>query len=267
MPLVFRDGTVLPSGSYQERFRTGRWNRVPVVLGTNRDENKLFMFASPVWVRRWFGVVPRLREPASRYDAVAEYLARMWKAAGADEVATAMHASGASDVYVYRFDWDEEPTVLGADLSQMLGACHGFEIPFVFGHFDLGAGSQRLFTPANAPGRTELAAAMTSYWTAFAASGRPGRGRGDDLVAWPAWDDAATFLVLDTSASGGVRPATGAVTRDDVLAGIERDPRLPTARDRCLVYHDLVLYTDTVTPADFTARCPGLPFDGYPWRT
>ena len=64
-----------------------------------------------------------------------------------------------------------------------------------------------------------------------------------------------------------MRPATGAVTRADVLAAIERDPRLPTARDRCLVYHDLVLYSDAVTPADFASRCLGLPFDGYPWRT
>ena len=42
------------------------------------------------------------------------------------------------DVFVYRFDWDEEPKLLGADLQPMLGAAHGFEIPFVFGHLDLG---------------------------------------------------------------------------------------------------------------------------------
>ena len=66
----------------------------------------------------------------------------MWKATGADMPAAALRGTQ-PDVYVYRFDWDEEPTLLGADLGEMLGAAHGFEIPFVFGHFDLGQRGQR----------------------------------------------------------------------------------------------------------------------------
>jgi hypothetical protein len=33
-----------------------------------------------------------------------------------------MHAGGNPNVFVYRFDWHDEPTVLGADLSVILGA-------------------------------------------------------------------------------------------------------------------------------------------------
>src|SRR5262249_49746547 len=63
MPTVFRDDTVVPSGDLLATFgRETGWNRVPVMIGTNRDENKTFMFASPAWIRRWFGVIPRAIE-------------------------------------------------------------------------------------------------------------------------------------------------------------------------------------------------------------
>jgi para-nitrobenzyl esterase len=258
MPMVFRDGAVLPREPHLERFaRADGWNRVPVILGTNRHESRIFMFGSPVWVRRWFGIIPRLRDPV-RYEAVADHLSRMWKATGADEVATAMVASGARDVFVYRFDWDEEPTILGTDLSQMIGAGHGFEIPFVFGHFDLGREANRVFTADNEPGRRELSTAMMQRWAAFATSGDPG---------WTAWTASSpSFLVFDTTAGGGIRPATDTMTQERVLAEIEADPRLPTVRDRCLVYHDLVAMSAVLPRATFDAKCPGFAFDDYPWR-
>jgi para-nitrobenzyl esterase len=224
------------------------------------------MFASPQWVHRWFGVVPRLIEP-EQYDAVGTTLSRMWKATGVDEPATSMNASGATDVYVYRFDWDEEPTVLGADLSHMLGAFHGLEIPFVFGHFDVGREGNRMFTSDNEPGRTKLAEAMMDYWTAFAASGRPGGGRDGRLPAWPAWNRATpTFLVLDTDSGGGIRTSTEMVSRFGVLDSIETDPRLATPRDRCLVYHELVYESGELPRPYYDAKCPNHPFDAFPWR-
>ena len=51
-----------------------------------------------------------------------------------------MSAAGNDNVYAYRFDWDEEPSQLGFDLSVALGAAHGLEIAFVFNDFDGGMG-------------------------------------------------------------------------------------------------------------------------------
>src|SRR5262249_18396957 len=85
LPTVFADGSVLPRDPLLARLaRPDGWNRVPVIVGTNRDENKLFMFGDPRWVRRWLWVVPEARDP-DRYDATAEALTRIWKATGADE--------------------------------------------------------------------------------------------------------------------------------------------------------------------------------------
>ena len=41
MPKVFAEGTVLPTEDVYEALRAGRYNAVPTILGSNRDESKL----------------------------------------------------------------------------------------------------------------------------------------------------------------------------------------------------------------------------------
>src|SRR5262249_824372 len=119
LPQVLADGVVLPSDGVLAAFRRGDGHAdVPVMLGTTRDESKLFMFGDPALVGWWFGILPRLRDPAA-YQVAADYYARWWKATGADEPAAVLSASQHEPVFVYRFDWDEEPTLLGSDFSQM----------------------------------------------------------------------------------------------------------------------------------------------------
>jgi para-nitrobenzyl esterase len=261
MPTVVADGVVLPREDPLESLaRADGHNVVPVIIGTNRDENKLFMFNDPTWVRRWLWIVPRLRDPA-HYEVTAEYLSKLWQATGADEPATRLREVQ-PDVFVYRFDWHEEPTVLGADLAVMLGAAHGFEIPFVFGHFDLGREADVLFDRTNAPGRASLSAEMMSYWAAFAYDGRPGRGRHGDLPEWGRWEGGTPhFLVLDTPAGGGLRPSGETVTRSALLASLAADPRAATPAERCAIMRDMVLWTGSVTRAEYAERCPEVPLD------
>src|SRR4029450_10009899 len=134
-------------------------------------------------------------------------------------------------VYAYRWDWDEEPRLpLLSDGSKLIGASHGLEIAFVFGHFDLGPESSRLFNSWNRAGREALSAQMMSYWAEFAHAGAPGRGRGGDLPEWKAWDDSSAdapkYAVFDTPEGGGIRFASEVVPIDQVVAAAVRDPRL-----------------------------------------
>ena len=232
VPNVFGDGTVIPSGPPLEQLATpGGFNDVPVMFGTNRDETKIFMFASPKNVRQFLGFLPRLRDP-DQYDASAAVSSLAWKLVGADAPAAAMRRGGADDVYVYRWDWDEEPTVLGSDLSRMIGAAHGFEIPFIFGHYDLGPRANMVWTDENFAARDELSRQMMSYWAAFARDGRPGRGTAGDVIEWTAWEPegASKFIVLDTAEGGGLRMASDVTQATEVVALIESDPRLGSAR-------------------------------------
>jgi para-nitrobenzyl esterase len=272
MPDVFADGTVLPSDAPLTVFARGGYNQVPVMIGTNRDENKLFMVNDPRRVRRILWLLPRLRDERT-YNLSAEYGAKMWKATGADEPAAAMRATQGPSVYVYRWDWDEEPTILGADLSVMVGAAHAFEIPFVFGHFDLGRQINVIFTDANAPGRKALSAQMMSYWAQFAYDGSPASGRMGDLPRWTAWDDrtpsSPKFMVLDTPAGGGVRMSNERLTAATVLAAVDEDPRLATQRDRCMIYRELAQWSRGFSKTEYAAAgrngCAEFPFDQYPW--
>jgi para-nitrobenzyl esterase len=273
MPKVFRDGVVLPQEDPLQRLsQSDGYNRVPVIIGTNRDENKLFMQGDPQLVRRILWIIPRIRD-ARHYTLAAEYLAKMWKANGADELAAAMRRTPGPGVFVYRFDWDEEPRVMGSDLSVLLGAAHGFEIPFVFGHFDLGREGNVIFTTENEPGRQALSAQMMSYWAEFAYAGAPGRGRAGELPEWTPWDDSAPaspkFMVFDTRAGGGVRMSADTLTAAGVLAAIDNDPRLPTQRDKCMIYRDLAQWGHGFTAKDYPTAgrqgCKDYPIDAYPW--
>ncbi len=166
LPQMFRDGVVLPEAEPLAAFASGDYARVPVILGTNRDESKLFMVASSRYVARFFGV-PRLRD-AEQFEREASYRSRFWKAYGVDEPAAAMRRVQGPSVFAYRFDWDEQPSVLGADVGRMLGAAHFMEVPFVFGQWQIGPTLSFVFDQDNAPGRLALSDAMQSYWGEFA---------------------------------------------------------------------------------------------------
>jgi len=275
IPRLLRDGAVLPAEEPLEALSTaGGYNGVPVILGSNRDENKLFLLFSAPWVTRAF-MIPLWLNEERRYELAAEYLSLMWKATGVDEPAMAMGAVQGPSVYAYRFDWDEEPKLLWADFSKLLGAAHAFEIPFVFGGFDLGPFTRFVFDDDKREGYQELSDSMMSYWTEFAYTGDPGRGRSGEEAQWTAWNDASReapkFIVFDTRQDGGIRMASGAVTRADLIARVAADSRFAGWRERCGVYRAFVQRGGGQMDAEAYATvgegaCRATPVDSDPWE-
>ncbi|MEN8159136.1 MAG: carboxylesterase family protein, partial [Myxococcota bacterium] len=260
-PRVFREGTVIPTEPLGELLGREDGHRgVPVMLGSNRDEQKLFFFGDPDRVRRWFGLIPQARD-ADAYDRDAAYRSRAWKVSGVDDPARALVTNQPGRVFAYRFDWDEEPTVLWADLGRLLGAAHGLEIPFVFGHWELGPTGRALFDADNEPGREALSAMMRSYWAEFAYFGDPGQGRDGTLPHWSAWqEDGDRYVVLDTPAGGGVRMASESETLDALAAEILGDDSFASERARCAELAELTTSThERFGPAEYraagNARC------------
>ncbi len=242
LPKVFADGHVLPSTPPMQALAEGRYNQVPTVLGTNRDEVKLFMLFGSDYVSR-LGLLPiRLRNPRL-YDAHADVMTRLWKARGVDEPALAMRAAQGPSVFAYRFDWDDEPDLLWMDLGRMLGAAHAFEIPFVFGWLSLGAATGFIFDDQRAEQDLALSRTMMSYWTEFARTGDPGRGRSGDAPEWSPWGgkDGASpeMLVFDVPEDGGVRMAEEGVTTRSVIESVAVDPRFANLEERCGVYREM----------------------------
>jgi len=233
LPQMFPDGAVLPASPSLDAMRTPRATPLPVLLGTNKDEQKLFFYFAPRYVYRIFGLFPVFRDRGA-FLRDSDYATRSWKLRGVDDPARALSAAQPGHVFAYRFDWDEEGRFLWADLSLMIGAAHGLEIPFVFDHWQLGPTSGRLYNDGNAAGRKELSAAMQSYWAAFARDGDPGRGAHGELPAWTAWNDGGDkFVVLDTQAGGGIRMESRVETNAELVDAIAKDPSYASDVERC----------------------------------
>jgi len=270
-PQVFRDSWVLPREEPIRSLARGRYNQVPTILGTNRDENKVFMAFDPELARWRLGLFP-VPLDENRYLAEAHHRANAWKARSVDLPAALMRAVQGPTVYAYRWDWDEELSLpFLYDGAKMLGASHAFEIPFIFGHWYLGPDTRLIFGGGSREAREMLSGQMMSYWAEFAYSGAPGRGRGGDLPEWLAWDDSSEesprYIVFDTPADGGLRLASETFTVEKVVAELMEDARLTDDRDRCAILRAMAEWR-YLSPETYAATevCGGYAYDAYPWR-
>ena len=241
-PQHFRDGAVLPKDSLLKVFADPkRWNQVPLITGTNRDEAKLFLALDSNYVSNWLGFLPRVDDPES-YNWMSAYMSDNWKALAVDEVAQTIAATDARvPVYGYRFDWDEGTQNALVDLPLLLGAAHAVELDFIWGPI-MGEIVAGLYNDENAPGRAFLTQAMRGYWGQFARSGDPGSGSDNSLTPWQPWQaNDGAFMVLDTEAGGGLRMSTDRVMVDDLKQRLKSDARLAQASARCAMYVRLFL--------------------------
>ncbi len=259
MPTGIQDGLVIPRKDPLSVFQAGEYHRVPIILGTNRDEMKLFLMTDPTYTLNLMGLVPIVRKP-DNYGLAALYYSQAWKVTAVDEIAAAISRHQPDDIYVYRYDWDEEPNILGTDLSFIVGAAHGTEIPSVFAdpNMILMDAMAFTYTPANKPGRAALAASLSSYWAAMAFNGSPGKGmpQAPQAAAWTPWRNEAgqaNLMVFDTPSDAGVRMLDFHLYADDVQTRLQNESGFRTPADKCKVYHDI--FGDD---GYYQANCAGL---------
>lgn len=224
-PSVFRDGYVIPEYGY-ETLRNGTYpNKVPLIIGSNREEYKLFMYASR-----------SIPWKSDLYRTVAKYRSDLWKATGVDDVARMI--SGLPDgppVYAYEFAWGAPDAQgkgpLPGNWGTKLGAFHSLEIPFFLGTDTIEGYLQWiLYNRRNKPGRVALSRSMMEYTASFAYTGNPNRA-GSSLPVWESWSnepEAGKRIVFDVNDQ---TPAIGMsyteFTADGVIAAMERELEEP----------------------------------------
>jgi para-nitrobenzyl esterase len=196
-PAIFGDGHVLPAAGYN-LFESGDFpNRVPLMIGTNKDEFKLY--TNPVGYNLLPDASAELRE------LVGRYVSDLWRVTGADSIAaTLRNLDDYPNIYVYRFNWGSPDangnSPLPFPFGPTAGAHHGAELPFMFGNWDtflIDEYKDILYNDDNAASREAMASVMVDYWGSFIRQGNP---NGGNLPAWPPWSNAegaVKAIVLD----------------------------------------------------------------------
>ena len=177
------DGEVLPTTPW-----LGLTGKVALMVGHTRHEQRLLTAlngllgeitqAQASEAAEIFGPDPqRYREcfpdPEELYDVVrSDWLFRMPSLHLAE---AQLRAGGVA--YLYELTWP------APGMGGVLGACHGLDVPLVFGNLTLGQPAMLIGDPT--PEAAALSEQMRNAWTAFATDGDPG---------WPAYDTGSTRL-------------------------------------------------------------------------
>ena len=193
------DGGFLPDQP-RTLFDTGRYARVPYILGSNTDEGTLFFLTAPPVTTE----AAYLAALQARYGTLADEVAAVYPASSFPTPQDALErafgdqilvcttydtarraAAGGAHTYLYNFARE-----IPIEILQFFGlrAFHGAEIVYVFGSI----------TPPTADdGR--LGETIRGYWARFARSGNP---NGQGAVEWPRFKDRTDLrLNLDLEPS------------------------------------------------------------------
>ncbi|MBU0991221.1 MAG: carboxylesterase family protein [Proteobacteria bacterium] len=259
MPSAIQDGYVIPKKGPLDVFQSGEYHQMPIMIGTNREEMKLFLMLDPYYTMNIMEVIPIILKPVD-YELAAQYCSEAWKVTSVDELATAMSIHQPNDIYAYRFDWDDEANMLGIDLGAIVGAAHGVEIPSVFADPDMVImeSMSLTYTPENKPGRVALAESMSSYWAAMAYTGSPGTGMpyAPQAVEWTPWTNdagAANLMIFDSPSDAGINMVNFHLYSDDVQERLQNETGFTTDTDQCMVYK--AIYGEDEF---YQAHCSGL---------
>ena len=229
----FIDGTVIP-GPVLEMFTSGKFNRMPMILGANLDEWKFFAPLIPpfmpgqkdytilkdaLWGEKDLEEVLPGNEAKKEYDNVCFTASRVWMLIGADSIARAarMHQD---DVYAYHFKWGNRGTAT-PEYESVLGAAHSMEISFFFGN-EPGTWISPI-TEENIKGRESLSRDMQHYLASFAAEGNPNGNKTDGLPEWERWSNEKGGVKAMSLDADLVSSKIGMETEEITIASIKED--------------------------------------------
>lgn len=181
------DGDVLPQSPWAA-LAAGAGRDVDLLVGHTRDEHRLFSLIDGVLGQvsqeqadnalRALGPGP---DPAHRYrtafpgagpEELYELVHADWLFRMPTLHLAQAHAAGGGRTHLYELTWPA-PAMGGG-----LGACHGLDVPLVFGNLSSGQPALLIGEPPSSQAQ-EMSARIRAAWIAFATHGEPG---------WPVFD-------------------------------------------------------------------------------
>ncbi len=208
-------GGALPL-TLEDAFGRGRFNRVPVLLGTNHDEGRLFVSVAspggqPLSAVQYWGGVGLLVGVDSAQRVLAQYPIRAYGTPAlalttlftdgvfscpARNVAAAL--SRFVPVHAYEFDDPQAATGLKVPAGLPgLGSFHGGSLVYAFGTPIPGVADPAMFSPA----QRRLSDAFSTAWARFAGTGDPNPADGaQNRAPWRPFEAARGNLEVFTPA-------------------------------------------------------------------
>ncbi|MFI6366336.1 carboxylesterase/lipase family protein [Nocardia sp. NPDC050630] len=191
------DGDVLPVAPWQA-LAEGAAREVDLLVGHTRDEFRTFLGLGGLFGQigddlaamalNALAPVPdavqayRAAYPGVSAEGLFELVHSDWLFRMPSLHLAQAHAAGGGRAHLYEITWST-PVSGGA-----LGACHGVDLPLVFGSYSGGFGQLLIGEPT--PETEALSSRFRSIWTTFAATGDPG---------WPAYDaESRLTQLIDT---------------------------------------------------------------------
>ncbi len=238
-PAVIRDGVVVPEEGVLTALADPRYAKnVPVMAGTTRDEVTLWLGLSRYFVDVSYPLTKalpaklRIKDP-TLYDFWVDMRSRGWKLGAVDDPLSGMSEAGYTDLYAYRYDWDEQPDNYFVPFSKILGAAHASEIAFIMGAPMYGDIGNYMYPDTDSA--AEMTEIMMTAWSAFANEGVPRLPDGRD---WPRYEpESPAFMRLDVGEQLGL--SDDVLTRNELLERVAASDTV-SELERCLLVWELL---------------------------
>ena len=242
IPLLTNDDIVIPKIGLYESLKYPVDASIPIIAGSNRDEVKLWIGTALYFIKAeqsFLGSIfniPRIRIiDEDAFEAFNYYRSSTWQIRGVTEPLNNLFSSGATDLYAYRFDWDDHRRRPIADFKKIIGAAHATEIPLIAGNNKL-VGNYGFIIYPNGPSKRYTSKNMMKFWANFARNGDPGKS--SNGIKWLKYQgkNSSNVIILDNKKNLSMDRITNSYS--SLISELEIDTRV-TDREKCVILYQM----------------------------
>ena len=250
IPLLTNDGYVIPSIGLRDALQEKDYvNNVPTMVGSNRDEVKFWLAFSEYLVSLDYSLsssifkLPKIViKDKDVYDAFNYYRSSAWKVRGVDEPLNSLIKAGNTNLYSYRFDWDDQRRFIVANFKELFGATHALEIPLLAGDAALVGGPPvSNFIYPRGISKFYISRNMMRFWTNFAESGVPGNSTNN--IEWSLYSEhdsnKKSYMILDNK--NNLRMSSNTTSLKELSEELYNDNRL-NDKEKCVVAYQMFTF-------------------------
>ena len=249
LPLLTNDGLVIPKIGLREALsKKEHVNRVPTIAGSTRDEVKIWLAFSEYFVAldysatgSLFNLPKVIFKNEEAFEAFNYYRSSAWKIRGVNQPLNSLAEAGNSELYSYRFDWDDRRRLIVADFKKLFGAGHALEIPLLTGNTKLVGGPPvSNFMYPRGISHFYTSRNMMRFWSNFAKYGEPGDSTNN--VNWEPYNfdnNYSKYIVIDKKKN--LKMSSDNITFKSLSEKIHTDGRL-SELEKCVVLYQMFTY-------------------------